>query len=152
MRLALDSNVLVYAEGVNGPARQAEADDLIDMLANHDIIIPVQVLGEVFNVLVRKAAWERTAAVNAVLSWREGYEIAPTTQKGLVRAIELAREHRLSIWDAIILAVAAQTGCGLLLSEDMQDGFVWSGVTITNPFAPCVHPLLVQILSGAADR
>ncbi|KAA2237899.1 PIN domain-containing protein [Salinarimonas soli] len=63
-------------------------------------------------------------------------------------AMHLAGSHGLQIWDAVILATAAGAGCALLLSEDMQDGFVWRGVTIANPFAATVHPLLADRLKG----
>jgi hypothetical protein len=39
----------------------------------------------------------------------------------------------------------------LLLSEDLQDGFSWAGVTVTNPFAATCHPLLEDALLGGAD-
>ena len=55
---------------------------------------------------------------------------------------DVAVGHNLAIWDAIILAAAAEAGCRMLLSEDMQDGFTWGGVTIVNPFAPQPHKLL----------
>ena len=58
----------------------------------------------------------------------------------------LAATHRLQIWDALILATAAGAGCRLLLSEDMQDGFVWKGCTVANPFAAPLHPLLADAL------
>ena len=44
------------------------------------------------------------------------------------------------------LAAAAEAGCRLLLSEDLQDGFTWSGVTVVNPFAEKKHELLAGIL------
>jgi hypothetical protein len=34
----------------------------------------------------------------------------------------------------------------LFLSEDLQEGFTWGGVTVTNPFAPALHPLLAVLL------
>jgi predicted nucleic acid-binding protein len=34
-----------------------------------------------------------------------------------------------------MLAVAAQAGCRVLLSEDMQHGFTWRGATIRDPFS-----------------
>jgi len=34
-----------------------------------------------------------------------------------------------------MLAAAAGSGCRWLFSEDMQDGFIWRGVTIRNPLA-----------------
>jgi hypothetical protein len=36
--------------------------------------------------------------------------------------------------------------CRLLLSEDLQEGFTWSGVTVTNPFSTSRHPLLEAML------
>jgi len=49
--------------------------------------------------------------------------------------------------DAIILAAAADSGCRLLLSEDLQDGFSWRGVTVTNPCAKRRHLLLEALLN-----
>ena len=65
--------------------------------------------------------------------------------------MDLAADHGLSIWDAVIVAGAAQAGCRLLLSEDLQNGFTWQGVTVVNPFAPEVHPLLREALKNSTD-
>ena len=45
-----------------------------------------------------------------------------------------------------MLAAAAEAGCRLLLSDDMQDGFTWAGTTIANPFSATPHALLVGLL------
>src|SRR5438309_751380 len=50
--------------------------------------------------------------------------------------------------DAVILASAADAGCRLLLSEELQEGFTWSGVTVTNPFVASRHPLLDAMLTA----
>ena len=34
----------------------------------------------------------------------------------------------------------------MLLSEDMQDGFIWKGVTVVNPFGKVRHSLLEALL------
>jgi predicted nucleic acid-binding protein len=52
MRLALDTNVLAYAEGVNGAAMQGPALDIISRLPASESFLPVQVLGELFNLLI----------------------------------------------------------------------------------------------------
>ena len=59
LRLALDTNVLAYAEGVNGPERQEHARRLIQRLPSDIVVVPVQALGELFHVLVRKAGRSR---------------------------------------------------------------------------------------------
>ena len=43
--------------------------------------------------------------------------------------------YPLSYWDAAILAAAQQSGCDLVLSEDMTNGLAYGNVTVRNPFA-----------------
>jgi hypothetical protein len=43
------------------------------------------------------------------------------------RENDLVAHHHLATRGAIILAAAAEAGCDLLLSEDMQDGLAWGG-------------------------
>jgi predicted nucleic acid-binding protein len=145
MNVALDTNVLAYAEGVNGPLRKRAALDLIERLPPETTLVPVQTLGELFHVLVRKARRSPSAARDAVLSWGDAFPLIETSSDVLAAACDLSGDHRLSIWDAVIVAAAADAGCRLLLSEDLQDGFTWSGVTVANPFAPKRH-LLLQAL------
>lgn len=60
-------------------------------------------------------------------------------------AFEISATHQLQIWDALILAVAAESRCRLLLSEDFHDRFSWNGVTVVNPFAQAPSPLLERL-------
>jgi hypothetical protein len=54
--------------------------------------------------------------------------------------------HGMQIREALILAVAAENHCRLLLSEDLHSGFTWRGLTVVDPFAPKSHPLLKGVL------
>ena len=31
--------------------------------------------------------------------------------------------------------------------DHLQEGFTWRGVTVTNPFAPTLHPILSALLT-----
>jgi predicted nucleic acid-binding protein len=146
MRLALDSNILVYAEGVNGAARKKTALDIIARLSEQSTFVPVQALGELFHVLVRKAGRSPVRARAAILSWQDAFPVIETSSSVMLAATDLAVHHQLSIWDAVILSSAAAAGCRLLLSEDMQAGFTWNGVTVANPFAQEKHDLLSGLL------
>jgi predicted nucleic acid-binding protein len=42
--------------------------------------------------------------------------------------------HRFSYWDALVIRMAKQAGCRVLLSEDMQHSRDFDGVKIVNPF------------------
>jgi predicted nucleic acid-binding protein len=147
VNIAIDTNILAYAEETNGPAKKAAALDLLERLPPETTMIPVQVLGELFRVLVGKARRPPAKTRAAVLSWGDTYPLVESSPSVLLAAVELALAHRLGIWDAVILSAAADAGCRLLLSEDLQDGFTWSGVTVTNPFAATRHPLLEALLN-----
>ena len=99
--------------------------------------------GELFAVLVRKAGRTPKQARDAVLSWQDSFASIETTAGVLAAAMELAVDHRIGIWDAIVLSASAAAGCRFLLSEDLQDGFTWSGVTVVNPFTADALPRLL---------
>ena len=146
MRVALDTNVLAYAEGIDGAERRGSALDLMQRLQQEATVIPVQVLGELFNVLVRKAGRSRADARDALLSWRDTFPVVETSPEIMLTAVDLATDHRFGIWDAVILSAASQSGSRLLLSEDLQEGFTWGGVTVVNPFKRPRHALLRTLL------
>jgi predicted nucleic acid-binding protein len=149
MIVALDTNILAYAEGVNGVAMKALALELLQKLPQGATVLPVQSLGELFNVLVRKAKRTPANARAAILSWRDAFPLVETSPAVMLAAADLATDHQFGIWDAVILCAAVAADCRLLLSEDLQDGFTWSGVTIVNPFAPTKHVLLDALLEDA---
>jgi predicted nucleic acid-binding protein len=73
--------------------------------------------------------------------------VAETSASVIVNATDLASDHGLTIWDSVVLAASAEAECRLLLSEDLQEGFTWRGVTVTNPFAAALHPILAALLT-----
>lgn len=146
MRVALDTNILAYAEGVGDSVRCADAIRLIERLPVELVLLPAQTLGELFRILVGKAKREAKRTHEAILAWADTYEVADSSWSAFQAAIDLAIDHRMQIWDALIMAVAAENHCRLLLSEDLQNGFIWRGVTVINPFARPSSPLLDNIL------
>jgi predicted nucleic acid-binding protein len=151
MQAALDTNLLVYAEGIAFAAGDAVKSErmraLLRSLPPDEVAVPVQVLGELYRVLVGKAKWSSRNAREAVALWRDLYPPVDTTAAAMTAALELAGDHRVSIWDAVVLAAAAEAGCRMLLSEDFKPGFAWRGVTVVNPLAAVQHPMLALLLA-----
>lgn len=147
MLLALDTNILVYAEGVNDADKRDQILNLLERLPGESIVLPVQALGELFHVLVRKAKWSPASAREVVLGWRDAYRTIDTSFEVLAGATQLAQDHQFAIWDGVILSAAAEAGSRLLLSEDLQAGFTWRGVTIVNPFTQPRAELLAAFLA-----
>jgi len=146
VKVALDTNILAYIEGVNGASRKASAAEMVARLPAGSTYVPVQVLGELFRVLVRKAKYKAASARAAVCNFLDIFPLIETSPSVLTAAVDLSVDHGLDIWDAIILAAAASAGCRLLLSEDMQEGFTWNGVSVVNPFSAKRHELLEELL------
>jgi predicted nucleic acid-binding protein len=149
MRVALDTNILAYAEGVNGTAMKRTALGLVEKLPEGAALLPVQTLGELFNLLVRKAGRAPAKARTAILSWKDAFPLIETSAEVILAAADLATDHQLNIWDSVILSAAAEAGCRLLLSEDLKEGFTWKGVTVTNPISTPTHELPSSLLTDS---
>ncbi|MDR1635261.1 MAG: PIN domain-containing protein [Bifidobacteriaceae bacterium] len=129
----LDTNVLVYAYDTRYPAKQEVARQTVRA---GGLFVSAQVLGEFYWTVTRKLATPLRPEVarEVVDRWPSDFVIPVTA--GMVRdAVATSQRSQLSYWDALIVAAAAAAGCGLLLTEDLQDGGAVSGVRIANPFA-----------------
>ena len=145
-RIALDTNVMAYAEGVGDARRCKAARALVARLPGHLVVVPAQTLGELHRVLVGKTGRTTADAKAAILSWADAFDVADSTFEAMRAALDLATHHQMPIWDALILSIAADHKCRLLLSEDFQHGFTWRGVTVLNPFQTPQHALLAAVL------
>jgi predicted nucleic acid-binding protein len=143
---AIDTSILVYAEGHGDAERCRRANALMARLADQPLLLPVQVLGESVRVLHGRMKQPMGEVQDIVERWRRLYGSADSTMTALSLAMTAAAEHQLPIWDALILAVAAEQRCALLLSEDFPHGFAWHGVTVVNPFVEPLHPKLAKLL------
>lgn len=152
MRLALDSNVVVYWLGLVRKPQDADkvarARRLVgELLVKHPIYLPTQAFGETYNVLT-KAGYPRERAREEVLSATEPFEMIAPAATTYVDAVSLAARRKWQVWDALIVRTAADASCDLLLSEDMQDGFTVDRLTIADPFAAAPHLRLAALLGG----
>ena len=75
------------------------------------------------------------AAVQAAY-WLELFPTVTASPAALRAALAEATAGRASYWDALLVATAAEAGCTIVLTEDMSDGSILSGVRVHNPFAP----------------
>ena len=97
--------------------------------------LALQVVGEFQNVASRKLKAERAATARYALELFEGFETFPASWSAACTALNEMAAGGLSYWDALMLASAAETGCTVMLSEDMQDGAPLLALEIVNPFA-----------------
>jgi predicted nucleic acid-binding protein len=146
VRVALDTNILVYAETTQDMDRSATVRAVLSGLRPHTLCVGVQVLGELFSVLVRKGRWARDDAKQRVLAWSATARVLDSSASAMIDALEIAARNRLQIWDALLLAVAVEAGCEVLLSEGLQHGYQAGGMLIVNPFVTPPHPAVAALL------
>jgi predicted nucleic acid-binding protein len=134
IRVALDSNILVYAELEPESEKGARSADLI-LRAARNGVIPVQVLGEYLRFVQRRVPQAFEDAVRQASLYRAAFPTPPTTGAVIDTACRLARTHRMPLWDCVVCAASAQARAKVLLTEDMQDGRILDGLRLINPFA-----------------
>ena len=133
--IALDTNVLIYVCDRSDPQRQQTA---IQLVANStDGVLLWQVACE-FVAASRKLstqgfsasdAWSRLAEFLGV------FRLVLPSEGVLNRAQGLHVSHKVSFWDAMILASCLEVGVEILYSEDVPGLDVLERLRVINPFA-----------------
>lgn len=134
LRTFLDTNVFLYFDDPRDPVKNQKALDLIKQhLSAKTGVISLQVLQEYFVNATGKLKLAAELAKQRVEVFARLQVVEPKVAD-ILAAIDLHRLYGFSFWDSLILCCAKQSGCRILLSEDMQHGQVIEGVRIVNPF------------------
>ena len=125
----LDTNVLLYL-------LSAETDkaDRAEKLIAKGGVVSVQVLNEFVAVAMRKAGLTVAESREVLRAVRASCRVAPLEAATHDRALDIAAETRVHVYDATIIAAAQESGCKVLHSEDMQHGQKFGALRISNPF------------------
>ncbi|MFH2006877.1 MAG: PIN domain-containing protein [bacterium] len=135
-RVFIDTNVLVYCYDEDEPEKRERALGIFEEPDTcWEPVLSTQVLQEFYVAVVRKLArpLDEAAAEQAVAQLAR-LPVVQIDAPMVLAAIALSRRHQLSLWDALILEAARSAGCPTLLTEDLQPGFRYQGVTVENPF------------------
>ncbi len=132
----VDANILVYAFDVSARGRQVSARRLLERLWEEGSgCLSVQVLQEFFVTATRKVARplpvdEAAERIREFAAWK----IFTPTTNDVLAAIALHKQAQLNFRDAMVVQAAAELGCDVLWTEDLNDGQLLRGVRIRNPF------------------
>lgn len=133
-RSFIDTNVLIYAEAGDAPAKQQLALTLLKQLyESAQGVLSTQVLQEYCNVALKKLKLP-AQHVRAQLELYEQFEIVQVSPAIIHAGLDLHQTRSIGFFDAIIMASAHAAGCAVVYSEDLNAGEVMAGVRIVNPF------------------
>lgn len=133
-RCFIDTNLLIYADSGDQPAKQRAALTLLKQLRiNFTGVLSTQVLNEYCNVALNKLRLPHADIRQQLHFWRQ-FEVIQVTPSIIEAALDLHETRSLSYYDALVVAAAQTSGCTVLYSEDMNAGELIGGLRIVNPF------------------
>ncbi len=133
MSTFLDTNVVVYAFDRSDPVKQGVARVLFE--SDERFVVSTQVLLETWWVLTQKLRQPLSDdQASDVIHELSQLPVVLTDTSLVKRGIEAARRWQLAVWDPMIVEAAHSASCSVLLTEDLQHGRMYEGLTIENPF------------------
>lgn len=133
----VDTNVLIYAHDLSAGEKHSRARDLLRGLwQSGQGCLSVQVLQEFYvNVTQKVAKPLAPEEAGQIVADLAVWQVHRPGVEDILDAIGLQERHRISFWDAMIVASAIQMGCQTIWSEDLNPGQVYGQVVVRNPFA-----------------
>jgi predicted nucleic acid-binding protein len=131
----VDTNILIYAYDVDAGMKHEIAKSILrELWSRRNGALSTQVLQEFYVNVTKKIASPLSkpsarAVVDSYVVWC--VETEPTD---ISTAFRIEDEASIGFWDALIIAAARKAGADRILSEDLNEGQMISGVRIENPF------------------
>jgi predicted nucleic acid-binding protein len=131
----LDTNIFVYSLDHVSLAKAERADRLIhEAIVTKAGAISYQVIQEFFNVVYRRSPMRPAEAEHFLTTVFRPLWVVNPSPAFFLRGIQLMERFHLQWYDSLIVAGAIEAKCGILYSEDFQNGQKFDGVEVRNPF------------------
>ena len=115
---AVDTNVLLYVHDPRDPVKQAQAAALVQSLPDAALLWQVACEYIAASHKLEPLGFRRHDAWNELRLLQSAWTLILPDWKHLPAAEALLASHSLSFWDALLIAVAAESGVTTLYSED----------------------------------
>lgn len=129
-----DTNILLYAYDSDAGEKRAVASRLVASALREPTrtAISVQVLQEFFVNFTRSGQSDAIAAT--LIDDFSAWKIVANTHELFLEGLQAKARWQLSLWDAMIVAAAAQVDAPVLYTEDLNHGQHYGPVRVINPF------------------
>lgn len=135
-KIFVDTNILVYAYDLDaGVKHEIAQSKILNLWEDATGVLSTQVLQEFYITITRKIIHPLTPTktrgiIVNYLAWQVELNDAQT----ILLASEFEERHKISFWDALIIAAASRTESIKILTEDLNDSQIIEGMLIENPF------------------
>jgi len=132
-KVFIDTNILLYSMDEFDLPKREKCRFLIKS-ARKDFqgVISTQVMQEFFVAATKKLGAD-PLLIKDILHSFEQFEIVIVNPAIIYDAIDCGIINRISFWDSLIVVAAESAHCGILWTEDLNDGQIIRGVHIENP-------------------
>ena len=133
-KIFIDTNILVYTLDAKDSYKQAKARKIMEKVVNlHQPVISTQVINGFYVAATRKLNIDKTLIKTIVHNFKN-MEIITSDLQLTENAINISIESQISFWDSLIIAAAEKANCKLIISEDLNSGQKYQGISLINPF------------------
>jgi predicted nucleic acid-binding protein len=130
-----DTNVLLYMYGGDAGKRTRAKDLFREYTRAGRMLVSTQVVQEFYAAGSRKLGMPRPELRDAAAALLD-CPLVVVGPSHILSAMQNEERHKVSFWDALILAAAESGGAEVLYTEDLNDGQQYGAVQARNPFRP----------------
>lgn len=129
----IDTNLWVYLFSDDGEKKSSVSRLIRENFKN--ILTSSQILGELFNVLIKKEITDLDKARGIVFRIADDFPVLSIDKEVVKKAIDLKIRYGYSYWDSLVIASALNTQCNSIYTEDLHHNQLIEGnLRILNPF------------------
>ena len=133
-----DTNILLYAFDTAETIKHPIADRLLkELIRESRLALSVQNLNEFYNIITRPDrafSMSHEEAKSTLQHFATVSDVYPLTPETSFLAFDAIARYGMSLWDALIWAVAKQNNLTTIYTEDLQSAPDIEGVRYINPF------------------
>jgi predicted nucleic acid-binding protein len=137
-KVIADTNILLYAFDTSEPVKHSIANKLLNQLIREKrLALSVQNLNEFYNIVTkpnRAFSMAHEDAVQVLHGLATACEMLLLTPETTFQALDAKTKHGMSLWDALVWAVARQNSVSVIYTGDSQSAEVIDGIRYVNPF------------------
>jgi predicted nucleic acid-binding protein len=130
-RIFLDTNIVVYAYSDDDEVKCRMAREVLVL---NECLVSTQVLNEFSNVCVKKLHRTAREVWNSIESLLSICDLAVVGKDTVRAALDIHERFDISYYDSLMVTTAIDCRCSYFISEDLQNGQVFDGVTVKNVF------------------
>lgn len=132
-RAFFDTNVLLYMYGGEAGKRARAKDLFREYALGGRMLLSTQVVQEFYAAGAQRLGMPRSELRAAAVALLDS-PLVIVAPAHIESAIDKAEFHKISFWDALILAAAEAGGAEIVYTEDLNDGQQYGAVVARNPF------------------